>query len=206
MSIEQNKNNPYQTPEANLIEEKDENLTIPYYVVGKKKAWALFIATVGMYQIYWFYKHWAENKSHEGSSIWPVPRAVFSIFFCHSLFKKIKESHESSGLVSNWVASTSASIYVGFSIVSNISDRVSDKVDPMIGASVMVIGIIAMFISIHAMIQAQVHVNEIAESKNTDLNQNFTWANYIWLFLGVIFWAFLILGVLIIFNPALINF
>lgn len=196
--------NPYQTPEAELlVETPSSSIDVPYYIVGKKKAWILFIATLGVYQVYWFYQHWKAVKSHEESKIWPVPRAIFTYFFCHSLFRKINDSHQKSGRISSWNPSAAATTYVICTLLSSATDRISDKLEGYTGAAVLIFGLIATLISIQTMISAQTHINDIAEDADLDLNESLTWGNYIWIFIGVVLWLLLFAGIAITVNPAL---
>ena len=51
-----------------------------FYVVSTLKFWVMMITTLGIYRVYWSYKHWALYKAKTGQSMWPVMRAIFSIF------------------------------------------------------------------------------------------------------------------------------
>lgn len=197
--------NPYQAPEAQLLTTDEQTTDVPFYVVGNKKAWILFISTVGMYQIYWFYKHWRNIKDTEGSTIWPVPRAIFSYFFCHSLFRKIKEAHSmKASFISDWAPNTAATIYIIFTLFSSGTDRAAEKLSPSSGGILLILGIVASLIAIMAMMSAQKHVNDIAANSNIDLNENLTPANYIWIVIGILLWALVLFGIAATFNPNLI--
>ncbi len=50
----------------------------------------LWLATIGIYAIWWQYKVWKYFKEVEGEDIWPGPRAVLFLFFGIELFEKIK--------------------------------------------------------------------------------------------------------------------
>ena len=46
-------------PKTNVLKEEDRKKHLPlFYVVSPKKFWVLFIATMGAYEPYWFYKNW----------------------------------------------------------------------------------------------------------------------------------------------------
>jgi hypothetical protein len=51
-----------------------------YYAVPPARVVTLYVLTFGMYGIWWFYQNWRAIKRHDGSSIWPIPRALFSQF------------------------------------------------------------------------------------------------------------------------------
>jgi hypothetical protein len=80
----------------------------------------LSILTLGLYHIYWFYKNFeAIRKSQESgvSSSWGVLasliKAIFSIFFCYGLFKKIYENARDAGVeVASSTPSNLALLYI----------------------------------------------------------------------------------------------
>lgn len=49
----------------------------------------LNILSLGIYQIYWFYKTWSFFKEKERLDISPIGRAIFSLVFAYTLFEKI---------------------------------------------------------------------------------------------------------------------
>jgi hypothetical protein len=89
--------NPYQAPAASL--ETFEQLDAPvFFPVSVTKFVVLSICTLGLYEVYWLYKNWSLVKSRENSNIMPVMRAVFGLFFCHSLLRKINDQAGASGV------------------------------------------------------------------------------------------------------------
>jgi len=65
-----------------------------YFAVSPMKLLVMEIATVGFYQLYWFYKHWALVRDRERSDIWPVARAIFGVLFVWPLFDHIRKSSQ----------------------------------------------------------------------------------------------------------------
>jgi hypothetical protein len=49
------------------------------------------VGTLGLYEIYWFYKNWQYIKAREGLDISPGWRAFFPVFFCYQCFSKVRE-------------------------------------------------------------------------------------------------------------------
>ena len=70
--------NPYAAPKAALSHHVEG--TPDDYVVAKTKFWVLFVGTFSLYGVYWFYRQWDAQKERNGLNIWPIWRAVFSIF------------------------------------------------------------------------------------------------------------------------------
>jgi hypothetical protein len=101
---------------------------VPLYVVSLGKLSALYVATLGIYQIYWFYKHWQQHKAATGENIMPFWRAVFSVFFVHKLFAVI--SLRSSGTEApSWSHAKLADIFVVLTIINIVLTRIPSATD-----------------------------------------------------------------------------
>lgn len=117
--------NIYQPPQSEVDISQESHQ--PFYVVSKQKFWILFAATFGIYSLYWFYQHWRQYKRFTGTSIWPVPRAIFSVFFAHSLFRSIRNMADEQGYSPPISPGLLATIYVVFSLLSNGADRAAAR-------------------------------------------------------------------------------
>lgn len=69
-----------------------------FFAVSKTKLVVMSIFTLGLYQIYWFYKNWQGVKQQDGSDIIPAVRAFFSVIFCYALFEKVRKRAAVSGI------------------------------------------------------------------------------------------------------------
>lgn len=67
-----------------------------FFHVSLTKLLVLSICTLGLYEVYWFYKNWQLIKRREASDIVPALRAIFSVLFCYSLFQKVEQEAEKS--------------------------------------------------------------------------------------------------------------
>ncbi len=71
------------------------NASPPYFPVSVPKLIIMSVCTFGIYELYWFYKHWQSEMNRTKQKLSPFWRAVFAVFFCYPLFKKVREmSHE----------------------------------------------------------------------------------------------------------------
>lgn len=93
-----------------------------YFPVSASKLVVMSICTLGVYQIYWFYKNWRLVKERENSDIMPAMRAIFAYFFCYSLFKKIRDTAESQKLTVSFDASGMAAGWVIVSLLWRLPD------------------------------------------------------------------------------------
>lgn len=69
-----------------------------YFPVSAAKFIALSLCSLGIYEFYWFYRHWKLERARTGQSLSPFWRAVFAPLFAYSLFTRIKEVGEGSSV------------------------------------------------------------------------------------------------------------
>src|SRR5262249_19806427 len=72
-------------------EEPSQVPTPVYFPVTSAKLILLCITSLGLYELYWFYKHWSFEKARTKERISPFWRTVFAPFFAFSLFGRISE-------------------------------------------------------------------------------------------------------------------
>lgn len=184
----------YQPPNAELdgtSSQTSEHLQ-EFYVVSHKKFLTLYIATLGLYTIYWFYKNWTCYKEKHNGSMWPVMRGLFSIFFAHSLFRNVNLTIKQKTLQHHWSPSALATIYVLGTITSNVLDRMS-----MRGIGTPVTDFASLLLTAvvgYVLYQAQSAINLACNDANGESNADFTAANILWIILGLLLWALLIIG------------
>ena len=188
--------NLYATPNAEL----DDPTGAPgaFYVVSIRKFVILFPSTLGMYSLYWFYAHWRNFKHRFGDSIWPVPRAIFNIFFVHSLYGNIRDRLKDRGLSYDWSPMPLATFFVVLSILSLVLDRVAQSGTWSPQADIL--GFLIMPLSMFAMIPAQKAANVYEEDPAGESNSSFTAANYLWVLLGLMLWLVTVFAMLVIFG------
>lgn len=78
----------------------------------------LSIISFGTYKLWWIYKVWRFYKQKEKLDIIPAARAIFSIFFLNSLFKRNLEFAKKKGYQDSY---SSASLFIGFFGVQGLS-------------------------------------------------------------------------------------
>lgn len=189
--------NLYAAPKANLTTEESQQA--PFYIVSQRKFWVLLMATLGMYQIYWFYKHFTNYRNATNEKMWPTGRAIFSIFFAHGLFAKFSEyTHQSTA---NTSLTYYATIYVVFVILSNITERVSEE---FVGLGSLALAIAStVFIVIYgwAMSRAQAVANLAAGDAQGMSNHTLTPLNVFWIVLGILLWIMYVFATLYLAFP-----
>ena len=68
-----------------------------YPLVSPTKFLILCVFTFGLYGLWWQYKTWRFFKQWQRRDIWPVPRAIFSLFTINELLKTINQLAYSTG-------------------------------------------------------------------------------------------------------------
>ncbi|MBK8286882.1 MAG: hypothetical protein IPK97_19570 [Ahniella sp.] len=184
--------NVYAAPRAQLINAADQPAAPDaFYVVSSLKFHLLFFLTMGFYSVYWFYRHWKAWKSHSREDLWPVPRAIFNIFFVHALFGLFVRAGMSW---QPWKGLVWATVYVVAAIASNFVDAF-----PMVTQGWRDLGSLAFLIIMGiALANGQQGANEACGDSEGVRNAHFSVANIVWMVIGSIFWLFVLLsGVLL---------
>jgi hypothetical protein len=184
----------YQPPKAPLMVEAPQDVNAAaFYIVGKKKFLIMLIGTLGLYGLYWFYKHWAIQKTVTHEKIQPAARSIFNIFFTHSLAKRIAMTIQAKSIPYVWSAGKNATAYVLGSIVGNIADRISANG----GRDAYwfdLLSLITMIISFTALYNIQKAANVACDDSEGLSNSQLTAANIAWLVLGGLLWALILFG------------
>jgi hypothetical protein len=168
-----------------------------FYVVSKRKFAILFLATFGGYAVYWFYKNWDRYRDgssfdSEAGSIWPFPRAIFAIFFVHSLFRKIKAHAPDKPALTAWASNAHAWQLIVFLLAGDVLDRASAR---SIGSPYTdYLSIVIMAPMLALFLWAQEKINISCDDPSGAGNNRLTKANYFWIILGALWWALVILG------------
>ena len=86
--------NPYAAPESPVLDNIAADAAAnraAFFAVSPLKLVILSFCTLGGYQLYWFYQNWKHIKRRTGENIMPVWRTLFGLFFCYSLFSRVRD-------------------------------------------------------------------------------------------------------------------
>ena len=116
--------NPYAPPKHSDDEDQQPiavgSRVARFFRVSPAALVVLYIVTLGLYGLYWFYKHWAIQKQARGLNISAIARGVVPIFFVHRLFKIIDQTARATGVSLEWRASSQATMYVMLVVVARV--------------------------------------------------------------------------------------
>lgn len=184
--------NVYAPPVAVVMDVPQAGAGSEFYVVSTTKFLVLFFMTLGMYQLYWFYRHWTHYRRCHGGKMWPVARAIFAVFFTHALAREIDASLARAELRHRWSPATLATGFVIFSILSTVCDRLSAR---DIGSPYTdVIGLLCLLPLAGFLLPIQRAANLACHRPHGESNQGFTWANWLWIGLGALLWLLVLVG------------
>ena len=185
--------NIYTAPKSELSSESTDGSKCKFFPTSQKKLVILFVATFGGYAIYWFYKNWALQKNM-GEKVIPLLRAIFYIFFTHSLFRSVENFANSKRISKSWDASSLATVFVILTIISNILDRTAEQSETY--GIVDFASFVVTFILLGPIYMVQEVVNKINDDPQGRLNSSFSIYNYIFIILGVLMWMLIAAAVI----------
>ncbi len=184
--------NPYAVSEAGPAE--SEFMPAQFCIVGIRKFVILFLATHGLYTLYWFYSNWNAVRKSTGERVWPAGRAILSIFFVHALFRKMQQKIEESGKEIAFPLASLATRFVVLSILTNVLNRLS--VNEVLSPLSDILSS-AMLLPLCLTLQtAQKAVNHAEDDVHGAANDSLSLVNYLWIVIGLIFWGAKILIIL----------
>lgn len=184
--------NAYAAPDAELITVEQSEESVQYYTVSTGKFLFLSILTINMYSLYWFYKNWQLQKLNANFDCLPVLRAIFAIFFTHSLFANINETAAIKNIEVKWDGFLLATLFVVLTIISGVMSNI--EVAPENMATSASVDILITFLIIVPLYVVQKTVNQINGDPKGLTNNSFTWINWIFMILGVAFWGLYLIG------------
>jgi drug/metabolite transporter superfamily protein YnfA len=163
--------NPYAPPLAVVTGTNPDDLPqAPLFAVSLTKMIVLLIVTFGLYEVVWLYQHWAAIRRRERSDIWPVPRAIFGVIFCWSLFRRVERAGQDAGVAGGPPFGALAVAW----ILSTICWRLPDPYDW--------ISVLAPLLTIPVQTYAN-RVNAVV-APGHDRNARFSWINIVFVVLG----------------------
>lgn len=151
-----------------------------FFAVSPFKLVLMSICTLGLYQVYWFYKHWALIRERSEPHIIPWGRAIFGVFWCYSCFKSIREDERRLGVA----PALPAGPLTIFWIVVTLTSRLPPPY------------VLICFLSPLPLVQVQRHINHINGLVAPDHDRNMRLSAWNWMavVVGGIFFGLVLLG------------
>ncbi len=190
--------------EKNIAQEKTQWLPTgedktPFFPVSEGKFITLYLLSFGLYGVYWFYQHWKRQKPLMDKKIYPLWRAIFSIFFTHSLFKRINQQAAHLPQQHKFNTNILATFFVATIVLSFLMDPAlisTDILKNMTSQSFIAISLTLFLLSTYPLVKAQAVINRINNDMLGLLNHKYSVWNYLIIVPGTLFWLMLTLGIL----------
>lgn len=174
--------NPYAPPQADLGALSSASQTT-FFVVAPRKLVLMVLLSQGMYSFYWLYKHWACYRQATGAKVLPLVRAFFSVFFFYSLVMKISQKLALDGVSYRWWP---RSLALGLIICAFLPYTYIWFVTSL---TTLKLSICLMILQVSLAAQVQGAVNQVEGDPNGKANIRLTWANGIWIMIGLGLWS-----------------
>lgn len=174
--------NPYAPPQADLGTPSSACQTT-FFVVAPRKLVLMVLLSQGMYSFYWLYKHWARYRQATGAKVLPLVRAFFSVFFFYSLVMKISQKLALDGVSYRWWP---RSLALGLIICAFLPYTYIWFVTSL---TTLKLSICLMILQVSLAAQVQGAVNQVEGDPNGKANIRLTWANGIWIMIGLGLWS-----------------
>jgi len=170
-----------------------------FFPVSEGKLITMYILSFGFYGIYWFYKNWKLQQKMMDKKIYPILRAIFAIFFTHSLFKRINQQASHLDKKHKFNANVYATLFVFSIIVSNLLDHLHGNIQlpaHISNNSIIITSLLIFVLSVFPLLKAQATINRINNDILGYLNYKYSLPNYILIVTGSAIWLMLALGLL----------
>ncbi len=143
--------------------------TPEFITVSRRHLMTMYIVTLGLYSVYWFYRHWSILKRTTMPKIWPIPRAIFQIFFAYEFFTIVEKQAEEAAVEKLYDPYKLAWLYVGFLIASNITDRFEEYIPDHIDVGILFLALVVPPILLWPV---QRTINRVNENNGSEQNEN----------------------------------
>lgn len=151
-------------------------------IISLKRFIVLSIISLGLYELWWIFKAWRFFAIKDHLNIMPAARAIFSIFFLYSLFKKIREYAKAQGDVQEFSAGW---MYIGYILFALVFANLPDPY--WLISSVSFMFLIPAFVALN-------HAKKQDDQLNTVIQEKFNIAQIFVIIIGSIFWILLLIG------------
>lgn len=174
--------NPYASPRSETLLPTVSHEQ--FYVISISKLVILSMATVGLYWFYWHYRQWTAWQAYSGVRVIALVRALFSIFFVYALMRNMDILLHRTGREFRWFPRTCAWLLIVLGVLSVINPPLLKHL-PVLS---LVLACLLQLLTLLVMIRVQRAINRMAGDPLGARNNQYNWANGIWILIGVLLW------------------
>lgn len=179
----------------------DSSLKAPaFFPVSEGKLITLYLLSFGLYGIYWFYKNWQLQQAMMDKKIYPLIRAIFSIFFVHALFRRIDSQASHLHRDHRFNAGLYAIFFIVTVVLSNLFDYAlgSDQPADIVNNTLIIVSLLLFALSTIPVVKAQATANRVNGDLLGYLNYRYSLWNYLLIATGSVMWIMILAG--LVFN------
>ncbi|MDO7902295.1 hypothetical protein ACE1YR_08310 [Pseudomonas sp. K1(2024)] len=180
-------------PDQSIPPQATENR--PFYVVSRGKFLTLWILSFGMYQLYWAFANWKQLERSTGEKLWPIARALFSVFFTHSLYREADTHLKRSGSDFRWNPMKLATLFVIVMLIATLAEVLSSHNIGLPIVELLNLGLLPVTGWVTWL--GQRGLNAAAGDLEGRSNAQFTPVNYGFMMLGTLLLALACLGLIL---------
>ena len=168
---------------ADAVPELSEAQAAPWFAVGTTKLVVMSLVTLGLYEVYWFYRQWKSVQAQASDTVHPVLGAIFSGLSGFWLFPRVRAAADEAGVRVGWSGAAMAAAYLLLSLLWRLPDPYW----------------LASFLSIVPLVQVQSAVNAVNDKRAplAGRNEGFSGANWVGVVLGGLMLLLCLVGVLL---------
>jgi hypothetical protein len=180
--------NPYAPPNAVVADMPVADVTVepPFFAVSAFKLVVMSVFTLGLYQMYWFFRNWGYIKERDRSRILPAMRSIFSLIFCYPCFARMRRDTATTGSP-NFPAGLLATLWIMFQIASQLE-------------ATWFMSLLSVLLLIP--IQNVVNLHNAVVAPDHDRNESIKGWNWVWIACGGLLLMAAVIGTLM---PELVN-
>lgn len=160
----------------------------PFFITSITKMCLLYIATMGAYTLYWYYKQWTRQRRYRGENISPVWRSVFAMLFTHNLCARVAQhsvvAHQSIWRW-RWLATGVVALMVyQLIIVLAKTPHLPQQWRVAWGFGFLATGDLLILLGF-----IQQRINLVCHDPKGASNSRLSAGNWLWLMVGLAMWA-----------------
>ncbi len=142
----------------------------PFFAVSLWKLAVMSIFTLGLYDLYWFYRNWQRIRVREQRNMSPAARVFLALFFCFPCFRRIRSYGLAKGL-------RPAPPILLLALLWTMAKLAGGLPGPL--------GLVSL-IGLLFLLPVQAYANRInaEDDPEHDRNGRFTQWNWLWIFIG----------------------
>ena len=173
--------------DSDITQTEDNEPQEIHYAVSTTKLYVMSVFTFGLYMWYWYYKNWEIERNRTNEDISPFWRAVFCLFYTHSLYDRFDWRARERQLNLSWNPDSLATITVILIFLDGFIERICSNT---VGIGVLdYISLLMGFIVIIPIAQAQKIVNQVNNDPGGRLNAKFSSSNILLIILAGLIWT-----------------